>query len=253
MIIQRPPAPMPQLLSSMALCLFREGPITLSGVTPRSKRETEWKFIGRWRRGGEAERKGETRVMDEFDTLARAMWNASAFRLQMTTAKPGFFLYLSLSLFSAFLPWWVCADHASGKKREERNKQHMNANPKSTYLTQVLICHRTGCVHMVWKAGGLSCCLSRLISDGFNNCWRKCFSLILYKYFFLWSRTEGDFTFTIICPNFFVGEAKTSHFISNPYNREKDFPHGSHIAPWSLKVTSFIDTLLKIDLFACKI
>lgn len=100
------PAPMPQLLSSMALCLFREGPITLSGVTPRSKRETEWKFIGRWRRGGEAERKGETRVMDEFDTLARAMWNASAFRLQMTTAKPGFFLYLSLSLFfSAFLPW----------------------------------------------------------------------------------------------------------------------------------------------------
>ncbi len=67
-IIQRPPAPMPQLFSSMALCLFRERPITLSGVMPRSKRQTEWKFIGRWRRGGEAERKGETWVMDEFDS-----------------------------------------------------------------------------------------------------------------------------------------------------------------------------------------
>lgn len=243
----------PQLLSSMALCLFREGPITLSGVTPRSKRETEWKFIGRWRRGGEAERKGETRVMDEFDTLASAMWNASAFRLQMTTAKPGFFLYLSLSSSQPSSLGGSVQTMPAGR-REKKGTNNMNANPKSTYLTQVLICHRTGCVHMVWKAGGLSCCLSRLISDGLNNCWRKCFSLILYKYFFfLWSRTKGDFTFTIICPNFFVGEAKTSHFISNPYNREKDFPLGSHIAPWSLKVTSFIDTLLKIDLFASKI
>lgn len=96
-IIQRPPAPMPQLLSSMALCLFREGLITLSGVTLRSKRETEWKFIGRWRRGGEAERKGETWVMDEFDTLACAMWNSSTFILQMTDANE-FFLSVLLSL-----------------------------------------------------------------------------------------------------------------------------------------------------------
>jgi len=33
--------------------------------------------------------------MDEFDTLARAMWNASAFRLQMTAAKPGLYFPLS--------------------------------------------------------------------------------------------------------------------------------------------------------------
>lgn len=173
-IIQRPPAPMPQLFSSMALCLFRERPITLSGVTPRSKRQTEWKFIGRWRRGGEAERKGETWVMDEFDSRY-----VQCKCIQITNDSGKTWL-LSLSLLLSLPP---LVSLCRPCQREERNKQHMNANP--SYLTQVLICHRTGCVHMVWKAGGLSCCLSRSISDGLNNCWRKCFSLILYNNIFI--------------------------------------------------------------------
>ncbi len=177
------------------------------------------------------------------------MCNASAFRLQMTVAKPGCFLSLSL-FFSAFLPWWVCADHASGKKREERNKQHMNANP--SYLMQVLICHRTGCVHMVWKAGGLSCCLSRLISEGLNNCWRKCFSLILYNNIFL---TKGDFTFTIIRPSLpLFSQAWQKPFISSAIHTiGRKISNTDSAKLLGLKVTSYIDTLLKMDLFAHKI
>lgn len=126
-IIQRPPAPMPQLLSSVALCLFREDPITLSGVTARWKRETEWKFIGRWRRGGEAQRKGETRVMDEFDTLrgmqARA-YGEGGYEWQQTAP-------LLLASVAGFLLCQGGIDHARGKKI-------CMQIPQIAYLTQVL-------------------------------------------------------------------------------------------------------------------
>lgn len=81
--------------------------------------------------------------MDEFDTLASAMWNASAFGLQMTAAKPG--LVFSPSLFFPQPSSLGGSVQTMLAGRRERKKQDMNANPKITYLTQVLICHRTGC------------------------------------------------------------------------------------------------------------
>ncbi len=141
-IIQRPPAPMPQLFSSMALCLFRERPITLSGVMPRSKRQTEWKFIGRWRRGGEAERKGETWVMDEFDSRY-----VQCKCIQITNdSGETWLLSLSLSLLLSLPPLvGLCRPC---QREDERRKEQTTYECKSilSYAGAYLPSHRV-CAH----------------------------------------------------------------------------------------------------------
>ncbi len=132
---------MPQLFSSMALCLFRERPITLSGVMPRSRDRPSGSSLGG---EGGAERQSEKLKPGSWTSLTRAcaMQVHSDYKWQWRNLAA-----FSLSLLLLSLPPLVGLCRPC-QREEKRRKEQTTYECKSilSYAGAYLPSHRV-CAH----------------------------------------------------------------------------------------------------------